>query len=147
MASFVRFKGKWRAHVYADGRRDSRVFRTLIQAKSWAWRRQFDLKHAAVWCPPSVTILPLSTLRSLPQVCAAEQVSGVYFLWNRDRLVYIGQSKNVPKRVASHRVKPPTFFDWSTYMSVPSPWQLAIEALYIEAYLPQLEAEEPGMVV
>lgn len=146
MASFVRFKDKWRAHVFTNGRRESRVFRTLNQAKSWAVRRQSDLKRSS-WTPPSIEILPLSELRALPQVSPAEQASGVYFLWDGDRLVYIGQSKNIPRRVASHRVKPPAKHTWASYMSIPCPWQLAVEALYIEAYLPQLAAEEPGMVV
>lgn len=145
MASIVRFKDKWRAHVFFSGRRESRVFRTRAQAKVWAWRRQHDLQ-CSHWTPPFIELLPLSDLRLLPRVIPTEPVSGVYFLWDSDRLVYIGQSKNVAKRVATHKVRPPAKFGMATYLSIPYPWQLAVEALYIETYLPQLAAEEPGIL-
>lgn len=43
MASYVRHRDGWRAHVYVQGVRDSKVFRTRREAESWAHRREKEL--------------------------------------------------------------------------------------------------------
>lgn len=43
MASVVRHGKRWRAHVYAAGRRESRVFATQREAATWADKRQQEL--------------------------------------------------------------------------------------------------------
>lgn len=43
MASYVRHRDGWRAHVYVKGARDSRTFRTRRAAEAWAVRREREL--------------------------------------------------------------------------------------------------------
>jgi hypothetical protein len=75
---------------------------------------------------------------------------GVYFLWLGGDLVYIGQSRSVGERVSHHRLNRdnsrdvttskvwgrPIEFDAQTWLAVPWPYQLAVEAAYIERLLP-----------
>lgn len=44
MASYVRHREGWRAHVYVKGKRDSQVFRTRRQAEAWAVAREKELE-------------------------------------------------------------------------------------------------------
>lgn len=139
MASIVAHGERWRAYVYVRGRRATGMFRTRREAAAWAARLQQELAAQCTWRAPKLPILPLEKLQALPRVpSVAAVVSGVYFLWHGQRLVYIGQSKSVVHRLASHRSKPPAPFDSATFLQIPHPWQLAIEQLYIEAYLPLL---------
>lgn len=138
MASIVRHRGKWRAYLYVKGRRESRLFRTNREAHAWAQRREQSLTDgiAAEWQPPPIQLLPLEALRALPAVDLASKFSGVYFLWNEDKLVYVGQAGNIAKRIGYHLSSPPTPWRRATCLQIPHPWQLAIEQLYISAYLP-----------
>lgn len=43
MASIVPHRGRWRAHVYVGGTRESQVFRTEAEALAWARRREAEL--------------------------------------------------------------------------------------------------------
>lgn len=43
VASYVRHRDGWRAHVYVKGVRESQVFRTRREAESWAVRREREL--------------------------------------------------------------------------------------------------------
>lgn len=47
MASITQYKGGWRAQVYVKGERDSRVFRTQREAKTWASSREHELRKLA----------------------------------------------------------------------------------------------------
>ena len=92
--------------------------------------------------------MPLDRIRDLPQVTHAAKFAGVYFLWNRDgQLVYIGQSKDLAKRVATHLIKPPVEFSRATYIQIPHPWQLAVERLYIDAYIGQRLDDGSGVTL
>ena len=141
MASIVRHQDQWRAHIYVNGRRESRLFRTKNLARSWAWRREQEIEVSG-WRTPAIEILALDALRDLPVVQPASTLSGVYFLWNEDRLVYIGQSRNIARRLGYHTLKPPSPFQRATYLAIPHPWQLAVEQLYIDAYMPQMALVE-----
>lgn len=139
MASIVRFREGWRAHIYVRGERESRLFPTRREAERWGAERESELKAgtAASYVPyQSYEPLPLDRLRTLPEVTGMTRNSGVYFLWAEGgSLVYVGQSKDVAMRVAMHRRKPPAGFQRATYIKVAHPWQLAIERLYIDRYL------------
>lgn len=91
--------------------------------------------------------LPLEDLRQLPAVDAMARFSGVYFLWGADgrQLVYIGQAKDIAKRIAGHRAKPPAPFYRATYLRVAYPWQLAIERLYIDRYFGEASTDGSGV--
>lgn len=51
MASITTHGGKWRAHIYVDGRRESRVFRTRREANAWASAREQELRDEAGKAP------------------------------------------------------------------------------------------------
>lgn len=44
MASITHHKRGWRAHLYVDGHRESRLFRTRREADAWAVRREAELR-------------------------------------------------------------------------------------------------------
>lgn len=44
MGSIVRHGDGWRAHIYVQGTRDSKTFRTKREAESWSGRREEELK-------------------------------------------------------------------------------------------------------
>lgn len=43
MASITRYKGRWRAHVYVGGQRDSKLCQTRQEASAWAVQRESEL--------------------------------------------------------------------------------------------------------
>lgn len=47
MASYVRHRDGWRAHIYVQGDRESQIFRTRREAESWAVRREAELRNGA----------------------------------------------------------------------------------------------------
>lgn len=67
--------------------------------------------------------------------------SGVYFLWNEDELVYIGQSTNMYARVAEHMrygtIKGVPITS-CTFIDSPYPQLLTLEQLYISALRPKV---------
>lgn len=132
MSSILQHQGQWRAHICVQGKRQSRIFRTKAEARAWCKQSERELKP---WDASDITLLSLSDLIKLPPVTSALAVSGVYFLWDADwNLAYIGQSRNIAKRVQRHKVEPPAAFQYATALRVPIPWQLAVEALYIAEY-------------
>jgi excisionase family DNA binding protein len=103
---------------------------------------------------PAIELLPIGQLRLLPDPLTRDDMyacePGVYFLWLGGDLVYIGQSRSVGERVSHHRLNRdnsrdvttskvwgrPIEFDAQTWLAVPWPYQLAVEAAYIERLLP-----------
>lgn len=59
------------------------------------------------------------------------RISGIYFLFRKDKLVYVGQSTNVIARVHSHTVR----FDTYTYIEVDHEIDF-LEMAYITKYRP-----------
>lgn len=139
MASIIQHGEQWRAFVYVSGTRETRVCRTQRDAARWAEAREDELRtkvQAALGTFIDYEPLTKDALRMLTEVTHLTRNSGVYFLWGATgELVYIGQSKDVAKRVAMHRKKPPAPFYRATYIKVQHPWQLAVERLYIDKYL------------
>jgi predicted GIY-YIG superfamily endonuclease len=144
MASITKFGAGWRAHLYIQGRRESKLCRTKYDAERWAMNREAEIrtKVSHDWRPPEVQCLPLDRLRAMPEVLPSSTHAGVYFLWDGDALVYVGQSRKVSHRVAQHNRKPPAPFRRATFIRVAYPWCLAIEQLYIDAYLPYMAQPE-----
>lgn len=85
---------------------------------------------------PGFRVLSLPALRRAKVVNKAAQRTGVYFLWDEDRLMYIGSSETIWWRIKWHVKKSPGSFNYATYLAIDFPWYLSIEAAYIRAYLP-----------
>lgn len=150
MASIIRYGDKWRAHLYVGGHRESQLFNVQAEATRWAIRREKELQvdRTAGFFGQTYELLPVEFLRNLRPVTANCRFSGVYFLWGfADELVYIGQSKDISRRIVSHTKKPPVRFSRATYLRVEHPWQLAIERLYIDAYIGEVLTEGSGVVL
>jgi len=63
-------------------------------------------------------------------------ISGVYFLFSGEELMYIGQSKNVHARVASHIGRADFSFDRYSYIHTPPSALDEWESFYIHALQP-----------
>lgn len=69
-----------------------------------------------------------------------EKVSGVYFLFDGDELVYVGESGDIYGRVQSHRAVAQTGgkkFDHAAFMEYPAEQRKKVEASYIRKYRPK----------
>jgi hypothetical protein len=67
-------------------------------------------------------------------------MSGIYFLFQGDTLVYIGQSKNVEKRISTHNI------DYDSYRVIPCaiPDLLRYEKRLINYFKPELNGNPGG---
>lgn len=65
------------------------------------------------------------------------QISGIYFLYQGEELIYIGKSKNIFGRVGSHCAHGREFDSW-TYAPVEQDEILQAERKAIEKYRPRL---------
>jgi hypothetical protein len=70
------------------------------------------------------------------------RISGVYFLFDGDEIVYVGQSVNVLNRVTSHFYDKK--FDKVALLRVPEKDLLAIESIYIKKFLPKYNLKDAG---
>lgn len=61
-------------------------------------------------------------------------LSGVYFLWLNDEMVYIGQSQNGTSRILEH--KKDKSYNYYTWMPVSVYYLTAVEGMYINKYKP-----------
>jgi hypothetical protein len=140
VASVSKHPNGWRAQVYVQGIRESKLCRTRNDAQQWARAKETELKERGdiLVAPFQAQYEPLARDRLWQQaeVTSLTRNCGVYFLWSPlAELVYIGQSRDVAKRVAMHKKNPPANFDRATYIRVPYPWQLAVERLYIDKFI------------
>lgn len=86
--------------------------------------------------------MAFSPLPDLPQAVQLSEMngtysrSGIYFLWRGDAVVYVGQTRNVIKRVIEHMAERAKVFDGVSFAPCP-PRELAkTERFFIEALLP-----------
>jgi len=86
--------------------------------------------------PPGARLLSLAALRRCRKVGATANAAGVYFLWDEDRLIYVGSSGRIDWRVRYHARSRRMPFTDATYLAIEFPWYLSAEAAYIVAYLP-----------
>jgi hypothetical protein len=97
--------------------------------------------HHPILCsgyvPAGHRLLSLKMLRRSRSIDErAKNVAGVYFLWDDDRLAYVGSSVNVLARAMEHRKGHKINFNYATFLAVAFPWYLSVEAAYIVAYVP-----------
>lgn len=97
-------------------------------------------KDADVWIPPELPLLTLDELLELSAIGGNARRPGVYFLFMREQLNYIGSSLNVRGRVCGHDLYREVEFNKATYLPIPWPWYLAVEALYIQRYRPGMNS-------
>lgn len=90
----------------------------------------------AGYVPAGFRVLGLTTLRACMRVDAKAAQCGIYFLWNKAELNYIGSSLNVRSRVAQHTRAKKIAFTQARYLPIPFPWHLSVEAAYIDRYMP-----------
>jgi hypothetical protein len=60
-------------------------------------------------CFSRFRVLELDQIRGLPKAGSSTRDSGVYFLWNGPRLMYIGKASAVHDRLADHKRKQKPF--------------------------------------
>jgi hypothetical protein len=118
MASIIKSGEKWRAQIKVGNVRDSKSFSTESAAREWAkaietrLRKRAELKELlAVGAglsnfPARIVQAMLDAPLTSEQIVAAaiptSVICGIYFLIRGDRIVYVGQSRNVLRRVARH---------------------------------------------
>lgn len=64
-----------------------------------------------------------------------KSISGVYFLVHKGKVVYVGQSANVPRRIAAHEAQ--RKFDSVAFIPLPLNLLSIVEALYIHCLRPE----------
>ncbi len=73
----------------------------------------------------------------IPKTRHPAQLTAVYFLFDADELVYIGQSKNMLSRIGQH-IKGSKAFDSYTFIECGEDELDGLEAAYIKQYQPKL---------
>jgi hypothetical protein len=85
-------------------------------------------------------VLEIDQLRGLPRAHCSTHDSGVYFLWDGPRLVYIGKANCVHDRLAAHR-RNRVWFTHATYEALHQSCALWCESQYIRRYRPPLNMQ------
>lgn len=135
--------------------RDGYVQRRLAELKRLCWQSRNGHKVLAPpdrtaildadhWPAPTIEILSIPQLLSLPEIGGNARRAGIYFLFAGELIQYIGSSRDVRTRVLGHDFQHEILFDKATYMPVQWPWQLAVEALYISHYKPHGNSNYAG---
>ncbi len=72
----------------------------------------------------------------------AKRLSGVYFLIDKNRIVYVGQSANFEERLHDHRVRAKV---WDRYYFIECPAEdlAAVERMYIDHFCPKYNVDRP----
>lgn len=153
MASFSEYKGGWRAQVYKDGKRKSKVLPTRERAEKWAASMESKLQEladridgikASRGIPLSAPTAVLDAMSRLPhtreEIMMASiphhETSGVYFLMRGPDIIYVGQSLDVLQRISRHR-REGRSFDAFSYIICPVDGLDELEADYIRALVPE----------
>lgn len=92
--------------------------------------------HADAWAAPPMSISAVPGILKFRRIDLGACRPGVYFLFLEGQMQYIGSSIDVRARVTTHQEERRIRFDFATYLPTPSPWHLAIEALYIAYHRP-----------
>ena len=76
---------------------------------------------------------------------SAPEVGGIYFLVDGAEIVYVGISESLAQRVAQHRDNRMPFDRYWCFGGMPEAFVPLLEAFYIEAINPRLNAAIPGV--
>jgi hypothetical protein len=153
MASITKVKEKWRAQVYVLGQRDSKMFETEGAARAWAVSREARLRKRSELSEllkvgegipnfprrivEAMHEAPLDYDEIVKGTIPTSIMCGIYFLVKNERIVYVGQSTNVLRRVARH-IEDGKDFDSFSITPCPKPDLDRMEAVYITAFYPEL---------
>lgn len=95
--------------------------------------RQKRWRTPSVLVYPPVPLLNLDALRKLPEQ-RFSHAAGVYFVWRKETLYYIGSAFDFARRLKNHeKIKEG---DVVTCLTVNPPYHLAVEHEYIGTYWP-----------
>ena len=147
MASISKYKDGWRAQLYVGGVRESAVFGEEFEARAWAKRREAELSfikdtfvRARRVNKNHRVVLDASAAYSESEIVAnslsLNVTCGVYFLIKDERIVYVGKSSDVYKRIGQH-VKTKEF-DRITVVECSETDVSRLEAMYIDKFKPIL---------
>lgn len=119
MASILQIGNQWRAQVRRFNVNTTRTFAEKTAAYEWAERTEGEAKRAydaaRSMIDPGGTWkrVDVEKLRRYP----LGQLTGIYFLFLRNEIVYIGQSYNIAQRIEQHC--PHMLFDEWSWVQVP----------------------------
>lgn len=147
MASIQRHKNMWRAQIYVGGVRESAIFPDKFEAETWAKKREIELgilksviastKRSAM---NKKVFLDSASLYTEDEIVAGSipipLTCGIYFLVRDGVVVYVGQSKNVHRRINDH--KSGKEFDRINVIECLEKDLDQLEALYIKKFRPLL---------
>lgn len=147
MATIDQRGDKWRVQIRKMKVKCCRTFPSLELAQQWALAKETELWAAANPPEPGVETL---LARAIGDDLTAEQilvsahpvkiVPGVYFLISEGKIVYVGQSNNVLRRVATHTSDTICTgkFDSYAYISCDVSSLNTVEQHYIRKFNPPL---------
>lgn len=88
----------------------------------------------------------VALLQAIPE--PTPQYVGVYFLFDKEEIVYVGQSANVPSRIAAHRTKRNTWVDFvwdrAAWLPVAEDDLSAYEGALIRRLTPRYNTSTPA---
>lgn len=150
MPTYSERNGRVRAQLMVGGKRLGKTFYSREDAERWAVgmkefcnlrKRGMSPRHPA-FLPPQRWVdavarahVPASEIVN-GAICASGQ-SGIYFLIKNFEIIYVGQSKNVLKRVMAHRMEGKSF-DAFNFIPCPPEDLDAVESDYIAAFMPTM---------
>lgn len=92
----------------------------------------------------------IDELRSLPLVSAKTKCHGLYFLWQDDELIYIGEAAHIRRRCNEHVSVDRKQFTHATYLELPDFGEhsrftrMHFEREYVRKYKPRLNYDRHG---
>lgn len=137
MASIQRAKnGVWRVQVSALGKRTSATFRTKREACAWGAQTEMSLKDSVMHRRVLQKKIgagdcKLSHDEILKGRVRVASHPGIYILFSGEMVTYVGQSRNVIKRITSHAEKGRAFDSYYVIPCLPDDLD-AMERRYIE---------------
>ena len=163
MAYITQIGEKWRAQIAKGGIRKSKVFKTLEDANTWskAMEDKVDKSKSirnvlaamgdigtmlSTYIPDRVldasADLPYATKQILEAAIPCKTLVGVYFLVYEEKVVYVGKSIDVLRRISRHRDNDIRFDSYAVINCEPDDLD-GIESRYINALLPKYNTSAP----
>lgn len=155
MATFVQRNGRWMAKVcLRPFKPKAKTFASRREAEEWASDLETQLRDMRRAPSKAIELIsrlpanppPAEEVLSLPRIDLRDGPTGIYFLFKRDKCIYIGQSRRIHQRVQEHRFAPRHKKDFDSYTWVLcTPEELdELERFYINAVKPELNITFTG---
>lgn len=116
----------------------------------WPWPNGFDLSGICIappdeWADENIVNMPLFELGK--QITNSDvDGSGVYFMYWENKVVYVGQSTNLKKRINGHSLRINKDYQNVTVLfDIPTESLKSIEAFYIHLFKPKFNKNYPQM--